>query len=292
MKYQIGRSMVEMLGTLSIMGILSIGSIGGINYMMAKHHVNTTLQDLNLRHTDLIRQNAQNRVLSLDEWRTQKTFYPIELVQEMTPTLITMRVSNVPQKECEMILREMEKIADISVNGVYPDEVDAPVCLKDNAMNIHYGFGDRCDGKHCEEGTICLSNNKRADNPGYNACKKYDIVKRVNIDGREWLQIEIDGTGPSWWDLEGVCAHLGKSMPTVYDFIETWDGSCEDYGSYDGNSCGTRTELSNRIFSEFDASYIWTSNDYSASNKIFIHEWWVGNNPKNYGGKAYTGLCR
>ena len=35
-----GRSMVEMLGVLAIVGVLSIGAISGYTYAMSKHRAN------------------------------------------------------------------------------------------------------------------------------------------------------------------------------------------------------------------------------------------------------------
>ena len=39
--HELGRSMVEMLGTLAIMGVLIIGGIAGYNYAITKHHADT-----------------------------------------------------------------------------------------------------------------------------------------------------------------------------------------------------------------------------------------------------------
>ena len=38
-----GRSMVEILGTLAIIGVLSIGGIAGYNYGINKHRANQVL---------------------------------------------------------------------------------------------------------------------------------------------------------------------------------------------------------------------------------------------------------
>lgn len=44
-----GRSMVEMLGVLAIMGVLSVGSIAGYQYAMNKYRANTLINDLSRR---------------------------------------------------------------------------------------------------------------------------------------------------------------------------------------------------------------------------------------------------
>ena len=52
--FESGRSMVEMLGTLAIIGVLSIGGAIGYSYGMDKHRANQTMNDINLRMIDLI----------------------------------------------------------------------------------------------------------------------------------------------------------------------------------------------------------------------------------------------
>ena len=47
-KNESGRSMVEMLGVLAIIGVLSVGGIAGYRMAMNKHHANEWLNDFNL----------------------------------------------------------------------------------------------------------------------------------------------------------------------------------------------------------------------------------------------------
>ena len=47
---QSGRSMVEMLGTLTIMGVLSVVGVMGYNWAMNKHHANTLYDDMKLAY--------------------------------------------------------------------------------------------------------------------------------------------------------------------------------------------------------------------------------------------------
>ena len=68
---QSGRSMVEMLGTLAIMGVLSIGGIMGYSYAVDKYHANQVMNDVNLRGIDLIAQASRGGDLSLAEWPTK-----------------------------------------------------------------------------------------------------------------------------------------------------------------------------------------------------------------------------
>ncbi|MBR6663999.1 MAG: hypothetical protein IKL33_04145, partial [Alphaproteobacteria bacterium] len=45
---QSGRSMVEMLGVLAIIGVLSIGGISGYSRAMSKYRVNKTLDQISM----------------------------------------------------------------------------------------------------------------------------------------------------------------------------------------------------------------------------------------------------
>ena len=52
-RQQSGRSMVEMLGVLAIIGVLSIGGIAGYSYAMRRHIANGILNDLNRTAQDI-----------------------------------------------------------------------------------------------------------------------------------------------------------------------------------------------------------------------------------------------
>ena len=47
-KSQLGRSMVEMLGVLAIIGVLSVGGIAGYSKAMEKHKINKALEQVSL----------------------------------------------------------------------------------------------------------------------------------------------------------------------------------------------------------------------------------------------------
>lgn len=59
MKTQNGRSMVEMLGVLAIIGILSIGAIYGYSYAMNRYRANEIIHQGSLISTLMIERNVQ-----------------------------------------------------------------------------------------------------------------------------------------------------------------------------------------------------------------------------------------
>ena len=179
---QSGRSMVEMLGTLAIIGVLSIGGIMGYSYAMDKYRANEVMNDVNLRAIDLIAQASRGGDLSLDEWPS-KTVSDYGIGLEVDAATNTTEggiyVDKVPQRVCEII-----------ADGLVPSNVDLTVngadysgsCTEENKMVFYYvaldealGNGNEaCNGpivdgvcQPCEEGLkwskkanacICASN--------------------------------------------------------------------------------------------------------------------------------------
>ena len=135
-----GRSMTEMLGTLAIIGVLSIGGIAGYSYGMDKYRANETINDINLRGIDLIRQMAMGQTLSLSEWsKKSKAGYDIG-----DPSLIEgdayISVSSVPKRVCEMVYEAIQnnKTIDIEINEA--TNGDASDCNKDENNTIGFFF--------------------------------------------------------------------------------------------------------------------------------------------------------
>ena len=81
-KNQTGRSMLEMLGVLAIIGILSVGSLGGYRYAINKHRANTILNDVSMRMVDIAHQVYlnQDEIGFSDDWSlTGKTGHVMDI---------------------------------------------------------------------------------------------------------------------------------------------------------------------------------------------------------------------
>ncbi|MBQ8557344.1 MAG: hypothetical protein IJ440_00960, partial [Alphaproteobacteria bacterium] len=50
---EIGRSMIEILGVLAIIGVLSVGAVAGYRYAMDKYRANDIVYEVNMRATDV-----------------------------------------------------------------------------------------------------------------------------------------------------------------------------------------------------------------------------------------------
>ena len=167
--FESGRSMVEMLGVLAIIGVLSVGAIAGYSYGMAKYRANETINDIMLRRTDLIRQQATVSVPTLDEWTDTATIYPMELVKmEETVngqqnTVYGIGVSGVHSKTCQIIAEELSSQAQIIINGYqYNGTFNKSFCDISDQNDMDFYFIPTAECKtdlDCDAYGCSLSNN-------------------------------------------------------------------------------------------------------------------------------------
>ena len=97
---QSGRSMVEMLGVLAIIGVLSIGGIAGYSYAMDKHKANRAINEINLRMVDLIQQQQMGHALDFSAWKDEETIYPIDVYHNDLLGGTAIVIDEVPSKIC------------------------------------------------------------------------------------------------------------------------------------------------------------------------------------------------
>lgn len=81
-KSQIGRSMIEMLGVLAIIGVLSVGGLAGYSRAMRKHKVNDALDYMSRAWVEFNAQKAAGHIAS-------QTAYPCDdLLDEDMPSAL------------------------------------------------------------------------------------------------------------------------------------------------------------------------------------------------------------
>ena len=71
---ELGRSMVEMLGTLAIIGVLSVGGISGYTYLMNKHHANELFMGASERAVVVMSQLASGNEPSIREFENTTAY--------------------------------------------------------------------------------------------------------------------------------------------------------------------------------------------------------------------------
>ena len=145
---QSGRSMVEMLGTLAIMGILSIGGIAGYNYGINKYRANTIINDIMLRATDAIAQFDATGDANLSEWPTITAGqYTIGLEDDT----IGIQIDGLPKDLCQMVFDNMINNAMIKVGTTEYDAPSDDICGDNNTMVFYVNSPEETE----EEGEIC-----------------------------------------------------------------------------------------------------------------------------------------
>ena len=149
--YESGRSMVEMLGTLAIIGVLSVGGIAGYKYGMDKYRANSAMNDVNLRAIDLITQVNRGGDLSLSEWPEKSTAgYVITLEKDTDGITGGIKVSNVPQGVCEILADDLlpESVL-LTING---EGTVQGKCKEENTLIFYYDAivgGGQNDDEEC-----------------------------------------------------------------------------------------------------------------------------------------------
>ena len=148
---QHGRSMIEMLGVLAIIGVLSITALVGFTYAMNKHRANETIYDVMLRGTN---------VPMIDEYYTSKpsghefrfpgltdgTYYPM-VTKKDTGSSYYVEATDVTYRVCEMILKMNPTDIDQIVVGNTVYQGDSDICGSTDGLAMKFCFG--------EDGTIC-----------------------------------------------------------------------------------------------------------------------------------------
>ena len=136
-KLDSGRSMVEMLGTLAIIGVLSIGGIAGYSYGMDKYRANTIMNDVNLRAIDLIAQTSMGNALSLATWpKKSTTGYQIGLEVKSNITTGGIQVSDVEKDVCKIIVNDLLPIGVSLV--INKDNTEIKICEEENTLIFYY----------------------------------------------------------------------------------------------------------------------------------------------------------
>lgn len=154
-KIEFGRSLVEMLGVLAIIGILSIAALMSYSYAIDKHKTNLTLDEVTKRHTVLFMQYAKDQPLNQDEFGSLTILgFPVtaELVEgELQGYKITL--TQVPQGVCNEILKSNYP-ALLIVNAIENSLVSS-TCQTYNTIdflfNADQGWCERLD----EQGNCC-----------------------------------------------------------------------------------------------------------------------------------------
>ena len=216
---QSGRSMVEMLGVLAVIGVLSVGGIAGYSYGMNKYRANETINDVNLRAMDVISQLTQRNTPNLASWATTSTAgYPISLNSDEALSNYYIRVEKVPLEVCDIISEIMPDNVEILVDN------DTHSCADgENVMDFvfeEFKTDNTRNTSVCPTGTSAegLGGYAYATDPRGNRC--YCEIADTKWDVTTSTCIAQDGSCSSYVDCDRdeYCQFLNvrcEKIPTV-----------------------------------------------------------------------------
>lgn len=132
-----GRSMVEMLGVLAIIGVLSLTAVAGYKWALTKHRANEIIHETNLRTTDLMIQFSKGLPLDLSEWSaTTPSGYAFSL-PELLENGFTLGINDIPQEVCRHVFDGIKPLTlRIDING--EEATDAEACTEQNDMLFYF----------------------------------------------------------------------------------------------------------------------------------------------------------
>ena len=148
---QKGRSMIEMLGVLAIIGVLSITALVGFTYAMNKHRANETIYDVMLRGTNvpMVDENYASKPAG-HEFRFPDlpagTYYPMTTKKDAGSSYY-VEATGVTYRVCELILKMNPTDIDQIVVGNTVYQGDSDICGTSDGLAMKFCFG--------EDGTIC-----------------------------------------------------------------------------------------------------------------------------------------
>ncbi len=182
-----GRSMVEMLGVLAVIGVLSIGGIAGYRTAMDMHAANEIIGSVNKAATQLsvgLVAGTAGDTLTLDETTTASGH---DMIAEInTPGTFVIQVQGVTKSVCENILNhEWELPLEIKAECSDNTNMDFEFAndLSDEAIVIaplpegreECASDADCAGGHCGYGR-CIAEEDYCDYSGFeeNGCQDKD----------------------------------------------------------------------------------------------------------------------
>jgi len=189
-----GRSMVEILGVLAVIGVLSVGGIMGYKFAMDKYRTNDIVESVHMRSTDIWHiyhdtkktlPETEPGVDAFPEYgETTKTGFPIMITSHLD-VAFKIWVDDVPNNICKQVLGQdlnkyVKGLKYIQVNGVRY-EGDVNICPKDEVAQMVFTSFINTDGSTREEG----DSQRCAENEDCDSCcgiSKCDTKSMTCVD--------------------------------------------------------------------------------------------------------------
>ncbi len=159
-----GRSMVEMLGVLAIIGLLSIGGIAGYKNAMNKHRANELLNEASKRAVIVAAQRSLGRSGSIAEFK-QPANYTFALTDAQNPNQFNLTITSVDEVVYEKMaelkadntpLRFIERSGDGVVTLTYNNDMSTTAYASDY-RTLEDCRGDGQQGRTWCNAGVCVS---------------------------------------------------------------------------------------------------------------------------------------
>ncbi len=240
-KQESGRSMVEMLGVLTIMGLLSIGAIAGYRHAMDQYKANETINELTLRAVSVGEQVRQNKgTLTMDEFPViTRQGYPVTAFREPDdPKLFELEVTHVPVGVCRKILKMgwklpvLMKANEIVYGGndliCEPSEMDN----RETATMV-FLFDEDLDETalpnwYCEEDSDCNACQRCQENICVSSCEGYERCAQDTETGEQICCPKERRSGPYCCAkaVNGMCCNENDQCCPWHKPLIGKDGNC------------------------------------------------------------------
>ena len=239
-RVECGRSMVEMLGTLAIIGVLSIGGIAGYSYGMDKYRANSAMNDVNLRAVDLIAQVNRGGDLSLSEWPEKSTAgYIITLEKDTDGITGGIKISSIEKQVCEMLADDLlPEGVSLTING---EGTAQGKCKEENTLIFYYDAivgGGQNDDEECNG---VMVNDVCTPCPS-GATVSADKATCICSSGLWDMETNACATPPSECaqSLERCGADTSKMKMSGSTLIYDGDVNCNTYDTLDFAGCNLK----------------------------------------------------
>lgn len=140
---QSGRSMTEMLGTLAIIGVLSIGGVAGYSYAINKHYANELIYDIDILSNEISRYIMVHNPDTLPDDLANTTSRQNHSLESflLDNNYFEIGILNVPQKLCQMLQNtNWKKPVSLYVGGKKYQGNN--LCTSDTIGRVAYVFSD------------------------------------------------------------------------------------------------------------------------------------------------------
>ena len=233
--------MIEMLGVLAIIGVLSIGGIALYRRAVNNHHANTILDDVNRFAFAIIEKGNYplEAVIPKGDFK-ESGIYQLEGYQDAEANQFSITVADVPKGVCEPLLDkaiiEYKVRVNPSVNekGKLYDTLNKDLCRDNNFMVFYFGdTTDLCNPKEdgytpcttnsdCCGGEFCwFINTGSCYKKNLGQCKSvlsYGPVS-IKISGKTWTH---SNSTMNWWSAQNWCESQGLKL------VNRTDIGCKD----------------------------------------------------------------